>query len=308
MPRRQPYAARLAAVAVALMVLASICAPGRASGAEIDLVQWLTDTAAPALQAAAATNDPALAARESLNRGLSGAFSELQRIGPTWLEGIRLDVSFDEMFQASYAISTIQPLFRAARRDVSIDLHGGVVHDATGRTGGNLGLRYRGQLEGWQLMLGLEGALENRWLQDLERYTIGAELRLSSLEVRASLFDDVFRNPASSQITDRRLDGYDLEVNARLPNLSWAWLKVHRFWQIEASGEAEITLGSRQCAADAPGTSRDRGRHRGSDRASLLVRAAALARHPRRLSTAEPSSGGWGHQNAACLCRGAHLQ
>lgn len=223
------------------MVLATICAPGRALGAEIDLAQWLTDAAAPALQAAAATNDPALAARESLNRGLSGAFSQLQRIGPTWLQNVRLDVSFDPIFQPSYAISTTQPLFRAARRDASIDLHGGIVHDATGRTGGNFGLRYRGQLEGWQVMVGLEGAVEDRWLQDLERYTIGAELGLGSLEVRASLFDDVLRNPASSQIADRRLDGYDLEVNAQIPHLSWAWLKVHRFWQIEASGEAEIT-------------------------------------------------------------------
>jgi hypothetical protein len=103
MPRRQPYAARLAAIAVASLVVATLCAPGRARGAEVDLVQWLTDAAAPALLAAAPTNDPALAARESLKLGLSGAFSQLQRIGPTWLQNVRLDVSFDPLFQPSYA-------------------------------------------------------------------------------------------------------------------------------------------------------------------------------------------------------------
>jgi hypothetical protein len=240
MPRRQPYAARLAPVAAASLILATLCAPGRALGAEIDLAQWLTDAAAPALQAAAPTNDPALAVRESLNRGVSGAFSQLQRIGPTWLQNVRLDVRFDPIVQPSYAISTTQPMFRAFGRDASIDLHGGVVHDAAGRTGANFGLRYHGRLEDWQVMLGLEGAVENRWLQDLERHTIGAELRLNSLEVRAGLFDDVLRNPAASEIAGRGLDGYDLEVNARIPHLPWAWLTVHRFWQVEASGEAEI--------------------------------------------------------------------
>jgi hypothetical protein len=223
------------------MVLAATCVPGQALGAEVDLVQWLTDTAAPALQAAAPTNDPALAARESLNRGLSGAFAQLQQIGPTWLQGIRLDVSFDPTFEPSYALSATHPLFRAVGRDASVDLHGEVIHDPAGRTGGRLGLRYQGRLEGRQLMLGLEGAVENRWLQDLERYTIGAELHLSPLEVRASLFDDVVRSPATPEITDRSFDGYDLEVNARIPYLPWVWLRAHRFWQLQASGDAAIT-------------------------------------------------------------------
>jgi hypothetical protein len=226
---------------MASLVLTSTLAPGMASGAQVDLVQWLSDAAAPALQAAAPTNDPALVARETLNRGLGGAFSQLRLISPRWLQGIRADISFVPMLQPSYAVSATQPLLRSIDRNTVIDLYGGVIHDTSGRTAGDLGLRYSGRFNDQPVMAGLGGAVENRWLQAVERYTINAELRLGLLEIRASMFDEVPENPATRQIAKRRLDGYDLQVDARLPYLSWAWLKVHRFWQIAADGESGIT-------------------------------------------------------------------
>ena len=153
-------------------------------------MQWFTDAAAPALYAAAPANDAALAAREALNRGLSGAFTQLQPVGPIWLQGVGVGVSFDPTFQPSYALSVTQPLLRTVDRDASIDLHGQVLHDTTGRTDGHLGLRYHGRVHGRQVTLGLQGAIDNDWLQDVERYTLGAELRLGQLGVRASGFDD----------------------------------------------------------------------------------------------------------------------
>jgi hypothetical protein len=122
--------ARLAAIAMASTILAGICAPCRALGAEADLVHWLADTAAPALQAAAPTNDAALAGREALNRGVPDAFARLQRAGPTWLQSLRAHVSFDPRFQPRYALSVTRPLLRTVDRG-AIDLRGGVAHDAT---------------------------------------------------------------------------------------------------------------------------------------------------------------------------------
>jgi hypothetical protein len=48
--------ARLARVAAASIVVAGTLGPCGAWGAELDLVQWLGDAAAPALQAAAPEN------------------------------------------------------------------------------------------------------------------------------------------------------------------------------------------------------------------------------------------------------------
>ena len=131
--------------------------------------------------------------------------------------------------------------FGSVDRDASIDLHGHVLHDTTGRTGGHLGLRYHGRVHGRQVTLGLQGAIENDWLQDVERYTLGAELRLGQLEVRASVFDDVPQHPATRQIAERRLDGYQIAIDARIPYLPWASLEVDRFWQMAANGETATT-------------------------------------------------------------------
>lgn len=240
MSRRLPCVVRLAGVTMALISLATICAPSEALGAQVGFVQWLSAAAAPALQAAAPTNDPLLAARETLNRGISGAISQLRRISPRWLQGVEVNVSFDPTFQPSYALSATQPLLRTVDRDIAIDLHGGVIHDTAGRTGGNLGFRYAGRVGDQPVGFGLTGAIENLWLQAVERYTIKAELRLSLLEIHASLFDEVPDNPVSQRIAARRLDGYDLQVNLHLPRSSWVWLQVHRSWQMAAGSDSQI--------------------------------------------------------------------
>jgi hypothetical protein len=238
MPRWQPV--RLARVALASIALAGTGTPCRAFGAEVDLAQWLADTAAPALQAAAPTNDAALAARETLNRGLPGAFARLQRAGPSWLQGLRADVSFDPLFRPGYALSATRPVLRTVDRD-AIDLRGGVVHDAAGRTAGELGLRYVGRVRSQDVSLGMQGAVEIHRLQDFGRYTVSAELGVSSVEVRASVFDDIPRHPASRQIAERRLDGYDLAIAAPIPYLPRAALEAQRVRRIEASGASGIT-------------------------------------------------------------------
>ena len=65
----------------------------------------LTDAAAPALQAAAPSNDPALAGSELLNRSLASASTQMQRLGPAWLERVHFDLSFDPAFQPRYALA-----------------------------------------------------------------------------------------------------------------------------------------------------------------------------------------------------------
>lgn len=246
MPRRQPHSTRRARVATTLLVLAAAWLPDGAPATEIDVARWFSDAAAPALQAAAPTNDPLLAGRELLNRGLAGAFTQVQRVGPAWLARVRFDLSFDPAFQPRYSLAASQPLLASAQHDASIDLHGRVVYDSAGHTAGDVGLRFQGRWRDHDVALGVRGGLENRWLQELQRYSFGTEFRLDSLEVRANAYDDVPAQPATPQIAERRLDGYDLEVAARLPFVPWARLSASRFWQIAVNGEA-VTTRDRIC-------------------------------------------------------------
>jgi hypothetical protein len=241
MPRRQPHTARRARVAAMCFALAGACAPGSAFGAESELMQMFIEAAAPALHAAAPSNDPVLAGRELLNRSLASALAQVQRVGPAWLERVRFDLSFDPMFQPRYFLAVAQPLLASRYHDSAVDLQGRIVYDAAGQTAGGLGLQYRGRWYGRDVALAVEGGVEDRRLEQFERYSLGAELRLHPLELRANVYDDVPAHPATREIAERRLDGYDLEVGAQIPHVPWAWLWADRFWQMAVNGETLST-------------------------------------------------------------------
>jgi hypothetical protein len=241
MPRRQPHSTRRTRVAPMLIVLAVVFRPDLAGGAKADIVRWFSDAAAPALEAAAPTNDPGLAGSELINRGVAGAFAQPQRDGPLWLDRVRFDLSFDPAFQPRYTLAATQLLMASAHHDASIDLHGRLVHDASGQTGGDLGLRYQGRWYDQEVTLGVQRGVEDRWREELRRYSFGAELRLSPLEARGTLYNDIPARPATRDIGERRLDGYDLEVGAQLPFVPWARLHASRFWQTAVDGDTVTT-------------------------------------------------------------------
>ena len=241
MPRRQPHSTRRARVGTILLVLAATSLPHSVRAMDSGVVRWFSDAAAPALQSAAPTNDVKLAGRELLNRGFDSAFTRMQQAGPTWLKRVGIDLSFDPAFQPRYTVAATQPLLAIGRRETSIDLHGRVIYDASGRTGGDMGLRYQGRWYRHPVMVGVRGAVEDRWLEELQRYSLGAELGLSSLDLRATLYDDDGAHPATEEIADRRLDGYDLEVSAPLPFVPWARLRASRFRQLAVDGDAVDT-------------------------------------------------------------------
>jgi hypothetical protein len=205
------------------------------------LMGLFTEAAAPALQAAAPSNDPVLAGRELLNRSLASTSTQIQRLGPAWLERLRFDLSFDPTFQPRYSLAVTQPLLASLYHDSAIDLQGRVVYDTAGATGSDLGLRYRGRWYDQDVALGLEGGVEDRQLEKFQRYRLGAELSLRPFEVRTNLYDDVPAHPASREIAERRLDGYDLEIGAQIPFVSWAWVWANRFWQTAVNGETVST-------------------------------------------------------------------
>ena len=85
--------------------------------------------------------------------------------------------------------------------------------------------------------LGVQGGAEDLKVEELQRYSLGAEVVLRPLRVRTNLYDDVPASPASREIAERRLDGYDLEIGAQIPIVPWAWVSANRFWQIDMDGE-----------------------------------------------------------------------
>jgi hypothetical protein len=237
----RPHSARRACAAALLCGLAAACFPDSARGADRDVARWLGDVAAPALQAAAPTNDASLAGRELLSRGLADALTRARQVAPAGLARLNFGVSVDPALQPRYVVSANQRLLTRARHESAIDLHGQVAYDKAGRTDGDLGLRYQRRWHDQDVSLDVQGAMEDRWLVGLQRYRLGAEGHLSSLEVRANLYDDVPARPASDEIAKRRLDAYDVGLGAPLPFVSGARLQASRSWQVAANGETVTT-------------------------------------------------------------------
>lgn len=236
MSGRQPRRTRLVRVAAPLFVVAAAIAPGSAL-AQSKLWQMFAEAAAPALQTAAPSNDPLLAGREALNRTLASASTQIQGLGPAWLERVRFDLAFDPLFQPRYSLTVAQPVVASRYHDSAVEVRGRIVYDTAGSAAGAVGVQYRGRWYDRDVVLGVNGGIEDRRLEQFERYSLGAELRLAPIEVRAEVYDDVPARPASSDIAGRRLDRYDLEIGARVPYLPWARVGANRVWQFPVNGD-----------------------------------------------------------------------
>jgi hypothetical protein len=165
----------------------------------------------------------------------------MQRFGPYWLERVHFDLSFDQALQPRYALAMTQPLLASLYHDSAIDLEGRIVYETAGASAGDVALHYRGRWYHQEVALGVGGGIEDRRREEFQRYRLGAELSLRSLEVHANLYDDIPAHPASREIAERRLDAYDLEIGARVPFVPWAWVWVNRLWEVAVNGQAADT-------------------------------------------------------------------
>jgi hypothetical protein len=248
MQRRRLQAVwRLAPAAVGLLAAAELLGaePALAAAFPEDtaaLHAWAADATAHALRAAEAADDPAAGLREALNRSVRLGVLGLQQLGPSWLRRFTVQVEFQEDLRPRYDITATQPLLRSARRGDLVWLRGHLGHDPNGPLAADLGLYYRPRLPGHDLTLSLGGLVEDHGLRDYQRYGVVATVRSPDFEASGTLFDDVAdASPAANGIVDRPLDGYDVALAARLPNVPWAWLRARRRWQIAVDG-SDVTL------------------------------------------------------------------
>ena len=259
----------------------------------------LTYAAAPALQAAAPSNDPALAGQELLEPQFGEDFHvhvartrpSLARTRPlqpqlrsrrSELDGLRLGSQAQPRQRApfpSQAPSTRAEPRRPRRRRRDRRRSPAPIPRPLVRAGRYPGRPGRGR--------GLE-------LEELQRYSLGAELGLRRLQVRTT---GTTMFPRARSAGDRRATAGWLRSGNRCPDpvraLGLVW--ANRFWQIDMDGET-VSTRSRQPAADAACAAGDRDRRGDRGGRSLLVRPAPVVPAARRLrhhSKGAVIQGGW---------------
>jgi hypothetical protein len=114
--------------------------------------------------------------------------------------------------------------------------------DPPRRTGGDLALHFRPRMLDQDLTLALGGRVENDWLRDHQRFGIATGVRSKHFELGTSLYDDVAGSAgARGTGPERRRDGYDVALGARIPELPWAWIRARRQWQTPVDGETAVS-------------------------------------------------------------------
>ena len=204
MLRRQPRSARRASQGRddlrARRRVPSRCTPGARTAASC--AGWVRPRPPPSRPPRRA-NDPSLAEPGAAqSRAGTAPSRRVPQVAPALLARLNLGLSFDPALQPRYALSATQPLLARTRHEAAIDLHGQVVYDTSGRMDGILGLRYHNRWDDQDVSLDLQGGRGDHCIVGLQRYRLGAEGRLSSLEVRANLYDDVPARPASHEIAE----------------------------------------------------------------------------------------------------------
>jgi hypothetical protein len=235
---------RRAAIAITSLVLGQLglaIFPAKASPTILGstaLWSWTAETAAQALQAAEAGRESGAGKTSAVNHGIRRGYQLLRGAGPDWLGRVDLDLQVREEWQIAYAVATTQPVIDRPGHIGRLSLRGRFGFDPDGVTSSRLGLIWRREVVGRPLAASLDGALEEHWLADYRRLALASELRLSEVELRARLHDDVpGAGRARGVLEDRRLDGYQLDIRVRLPFVPWAWASGGRSWQVTCDAE-----------------------------------------------------------------------
>jgi hypothetical protein len=247
MPRSAAPGAGLGRSLAAFMTLAALaCMPQRAAATPLPApaaapATWLARSAAQALQVAEREESVSAGAAALLNQSFANGFGELRRHAPDWLRGVDLRIEFREDFSTRYELCTVETLLDRPTADDRVQAEGRLVYDPAGLTSGQVGLRYERRIASEPVALGLQGSLEDRWLSDYQRLAVDAELQSFPLTLRARLIDDIpDESLRTNDIPDRRLDGYQLQLDLRLPYASWAQLCARKSWQIAVDSEQPL--------------------------------------------------------------------
>lgn len=147
----------------------------------------------------------------------------------TWWSRIDADVEWVEQGRPGWMVETIQPLpLPYVHEDQLLFIQARAAHRHRDQTY-NLGLGYRALLFQNHWLLGINGFGDWSPRLNYRRYSVGIELLGPCFSFRGNLYDTLsgrkkLETADFVTISERSLDGYDLEFNFPLPYFPWIWV------------------------------------------------------------------------------------
>lgn len=158
---------------------------------------------------------------------------ELWRDAPGWAKRIEFQWDLNEDQKPEFSLLTVQPLYQsAASRDTlftqaRLDFHRQFGQD---RYTTNLGLGYRRLLLDNSVLAGINVFHDFEWRQEHSRIGFGGELKWNAFDLVANYYHGLSgKRTVGVGVSERALDGYNVELTSQLPYLPWARARVSFF-------------------------------------------------------------------------------
>jgi len=176
-------------------------------------------------------NTPAV---DFLNNLIPSYLNEIGEGAPEWLERTDFSIKFEETFKPLWTIETIQPFYQTPDTlRHTIFFQGRYAHDsATDTVNAGLGYRYLHPSEYW--LLGVNSFYDHEFEHRHERASIGGEILGQFASVHGNFYNALsgrrfFTEPGNISVTERALDGWDVEGQMQVPFMPWMYLGVKAF-------------------------------------------------------------------------------
>lgn len=145
---------------------------------------------------------------------------------PEWAKRFEFELDVQQDDKPTWSLLTVQPLFQSEDKQNTVFTQLRIARDFTfdsHRTTTNAGLGYRRLVWGERILLGVNVFLDHEFDNEHTRVGGGGEARWSGYDLYFNFYEAISsERTVGTGITERALDGYDVELTSQIPYLPWA--------------------------------------------------------------------------------------
>lgn len=184
------------------------------------------------------------AAKNVADQGVDYWFPGIGSSLPAWTKRFEFEWDVREDVKPDFSVLTVQPLYQSDGDVDTFFTQGRVALNhqfGERRLTTNIGLGYRRLFLHNSALAGINTFYDREWDEELERFSIGGELRWSGFDLFANSYWDVSGSQnVSNGFTEEPLDGRDVELTAQVPYLPWARVRTKRFYWDGEDGATDV--------------------------------------------------------------------
>jgi len=184
-----------------------------------------------------AESDASETVRQSANYLIPHIIRSSTEKMPEWVKRTDFSLHFEDNFKPLWSIETVQPLYSTKEtKQHTFFIHDRFAHTQTDDTL-NCGIGYRYLSPEKNILTGLNAFYDYTFDRRHKRLGVGGEMILSYGSIHANYYEAisghrVYLEDTSFGVTEKALDGWDVEANMQIPYTPWAQFSMKGYgWE-----------------------------------------------------------------------------